>query len=100
MLILSLLQQGPLYGLQVAKQLAALIDGQDDAPPLSYGSVYPALHRLEQQALIAGIDAPSPGGARPIRQYHLTAEGAIELKRLQAAQRKFVEQLSALWGEA
>lgn len=99
MLILTLLQQEPLYGLQIAKQLGALID-DTDAQPLSYGSVYPALHRLEKHRFIEGNDAPSEAGARPIRQYHLTLAGAAELARLQAAQHDFIQQLKVLWGES
>ena len=98
MLILSLLHGGPLYGLQIAKQLGTLVD--DAESRISYGSVYPALHRLEQQGLIQGTSLPSAEGARPIRQYALTPAGNAELTRLQTAQLEFIGQLKALWGKS
>lgn len=97
LLILSLLHSGPHYGLQVAKEINALIDGDG---LLSYGSLYPALHRLESQGLIQGTDGPSPEGARPIRQYALTEAGRAHLADLKAAQRSFQRTLAALWGES
>lgn len=98
LLILTLLHGGPLYGLQIAKQLGMLVD--DAESRISYGSVYPALHRLEQQALIQGTSLPSAEGARPVRQYSLTPAGSAELTRLQTAQLDFIRQLKALWGES
>lgn len=98
MLILTLLHAGPLYGLQVARQLGTLID--DSEAPISFGSVYPALHRLEQQGLIQGTLLPSDEGARPIRQYSLTPAGNAELTRLQTAQLDFIRQLQALWAKS
>ncbi|MBB5234260.1 PadR family transcriptional regulator [Deinococcus budaensis] len=96
LLILSLLHSGPLYGLQVAKQINALID---DGNPLSYGSLYPALHRLETQGFLLGTDRPSPAGARPVREYALTDAGRAHLADLKAAQQDFQRTLTALWGE-
>lgn len=76
---LSLLLDGPHYGLGILDQLR-------DRSGLSVaeGSIYPMLHRLERHGLIASewtVDAPP---ARPRRYYSITAKGRGDLAEAMA----------------
>ena len=78
--ILGMLGDGPLHGYELRKRLAVVLG---PFRPLSYGSLYPALHRLEARDLISGADATPatesaapPLSARRARVvYALTGEG-------------------------
>jgi DNA-binding PadR family transcriptional regulator len=80
--ILGLLQQSPMHGYELRKELAALLGGLRS---ISYGSLYPALKRLQAAGLIASdeptprallpADAPALTGRRGKVVYAITAEG-------------------------
>src|ERR1035437_7152215 len=57
--------------------ISALKERSDGVLDLHEGSVYPALHRLEDLGLIAG--EWKPAGGRRRREYRLTSEGAAVL---------------------
>lgn len=81
--ILGLLHEAPMHGYELRKRLAALLGA---FRAFSYGSLYPALRRLQRAGLIVE-DEPDPveddGAARAARSwgrrarrvYKLTAEG-------------------------
>ncbi len=48
-LLLAILQQGPLHGYAIASELRARSGGALEVPE---GTLYPVLHKLEQQGLI------------------------------------------------
>jgi DNA-binding PadR family transcriptional regulator len=75
-LLLAALEDGPRHGYAVKDALRAGSDGRFDLPT---GTIYPALHRLEQAGLIAGSWSTVDGRRR--RTYRLTADGR---RRLQA----------------
>jgi len=80
--ILGLLQQSPMHGYELRKELSAVLGGLRS---ISYGSLYPALKRLQAAGLIAGddplprallpADAPALTGRRGKVVYTITAEG-------------------------
>ena len=78
--VLGLLNEAPMHGYELRKQLGARL-GTFRA--FSYGSLYPALRRMVREGLITEDEPqPEPGEARPRRStssrrrvYHLTAEG-------------------------
>ena len=80
--ILGLLQQSPMHGYELRKELAAVLGGLRS---ISYGSLYPALKRLQAAGLIASddptprsllpADAPALTGRRGKVVYAITAEG-------------------------
>lgn len=49
-MLLATLHDGPLHGYAIAQELRARSDGAFDLPE---GTIYPALHRLEQSGLLA-----------------------------------------------
>ena len=69
-MVLAVLDDGPLHGYGV---LEALRRGSDGALDLPSGTIYPALHRLENAGLVAS-DWAAAGGRRR-RVYRLTPVG-------------------------
>ena len=80
--VLGLLQQSPMHGYELRKELAQILGGLRS---VSFGSLYPALKRLRAAGLIAvdepdprallPADAPPLTGRRGKVVYRITAEG-------------------------
>jgi transcriptional regulator len=77
LLILKTLSREPLHGWAVAKRMLEL---SDDVLAVQQGSLYPALHRLEQQGWIEAEWKDSKSG-REAKFYTLTREGRQQLER-------------------
>jgi transcriptional regulator len=75
LLILKSLSRGPLHGYAITNHIQ-LVSG--DVLQVEEGSLYPALHRLEQQGWIASEWALSDTNRR-VRYYKLTAIGKRQL---------------------
>jgi DNA-binding PadR family transcriptional regulator len=80
-LILCLLDQQPMYGYQIIKELESKSEGYFR---FKEGTLYPALHRLEQTGLIEGEWQMLANG-RQRRYYNITEKGlhGLETKRSQ-----------------
>jgi transcriptional regulator len=74
-LILQTLQWGPQHGYGIAQAIRA---GSSDVLQVDTGSLYPALHRLEQRTWIAASWKVSAYKQRT-RVYRLTAAGRRQL---------------------
>jgi PadR family transcriptional regulator PadR len=74
LLILKTLALEPLHGVAIADRLAQITRGTFQVQP---GSLFPALHRLEADDLIAGDWSVVDG--RRIKSYSLTAAGRKQL---------------------
>src|SRR6266705_5876140 len=77
MLILRTLQWGPQHGHGIGQALRSL---SDDALRIEHGSLYPALHRLENQGWLASDWRPSEANRRA-KYYRLTASDKRQLAR-------------------
>ena len=77
LLILKTLSREPLHGWAVAKRMLEL---SDDVLAVQQGSLYPALHRLEQQGWIEAEWKDSKSG-REAKFYSLTRDGRQQLER-------------------
>ena len=75
LLILKTLELEPRHGIGVAERIAQITGGTFD---VKAGSLFPALHRLEQHGYIAGEWTQSAEGRR-VRAYRLTREGRRHL---------------------
>jgi transcriptional regulator len=75
MLILRMLQAGPAHGLQIAQDIERR---SDDVLLIEQGSLYPALHRLEERGWIASSWGVSDTNRRA-RFYRLTPKGKKQL---------------------
>jgi len=77
LLILKTIAQEPLHGWGIAKRIQIL---SDDVLSVGQGSLYPALHRLEQQGWVVAEWRDSDLG-RAAKFYALTREGKKQLER-------------------
>ena len=91
LLILRTLLFGPSHGHAIAQRIRAV---SDDVLRVETGSLYPALHRLEAQGLIAATWELSDKGKRA-KYYALTRSGR---KQLTAGQSKW-EQIALAIGK-
>jgi transcriptional regulator len=71
LLILKTLELGPRHGISIAERLRQITSGTFEVKP---GSLFPALHRLEQNGYITGEWTQSAEGRR-VKAYRLTAQG-------------------------
>jgi PadR family transcriptional regulator, regulatory protein PadR len=76
LLILKTLTREPLHGWGIAKRIQVL---SDEELSVGQGSLYPALHRLEQQGWIRAEWKDSDLG-RSAKFYELTKEGRKQLQ--------------------
>jgi DNA-binding PadR family transcriptional regulator len=93
LLLLSVLAAGPVHGYAIISALRDRSDGTFDLPE---GTVYPALHRLEDAGLLASSWADVPGRRR--RVYGLTDKGAAALAAEQTEWRRFAVGVQAVVG--
>ncbi len=77
LLILKTLTREPIHGWGIAKRMLQL---SDDVLSVQQGSLYPALHRLEQQGWIKAEWKETPLG-RSAKFYSLTRDGRRQLDR-------------------
>jgi DNA-binding PadR family transcriptional regulator len=89
-LLLAALEDGPRHGYAVMETLRQTTDGRLDLPT---GTIYPALHRLEQAGLIRGTWSVVAGRRR--RAYQLTAKGARTLSGKRADWHDFAAMITA-----
>src|SRR5690348_13589781 len=87
MLILDVVSRGPTYGYAISQTLSGESKGYFE---LKEGSLYPALHRLEQQDLLSAYWVDSDEGRRR-KYYKLTAEGQRTLKAKRAEWDRFAK---------
>ena len=76
LLILKTVSWGPMHGYAIAKWIQ---DTTDDALRVEEGSLYPALHRLEDKGLIEARWGVSENN-RQAKFYTLTARGRVALR--------------------
>jgi PadR family transcriptional regulator PadR len=93
LLLLSVLAAGPGHGYAIISALRERSGGAFDLPQ---GTVYPALHRLEDAGLLASTWADVSGRRRRI--YGLTEQGAAALASEQSEWRRFATGVQAVAG--
>ncbi|HUB80191.1 MAG TPA: PadR family transcriptional regulator [Bryobacteraceae bacterium] len=77
LLILKAINHEPLHGWGIAKRIQVL---SDEVLSVQQGSLYPSLHRLEQQGWVTAVWKDSELG-RQAKFYALTREGRKQLDR-------------------
>jgi PadR family transcriptional regulator PadR len=93
LLLLSVLSAGPGHGYAI---ITALRDRSAGTFALPEGTIYPALHRLEDSGLLASSWADAEGRRR--RVYGLTDKGAAALAADRAEWRRFATGMQAVVG--
>ena len=95
LILLSLLEDRPLYGFAIIQEARLRTDGYFD---FKEGSLYPALHRMEQDGLIAAHLGEVGRNGKPRRYYALTDPGRQALGAKRKEFRSFTGAVGRLTG--
>jgi transcriptional regulator len=95
LLILKVVALGPLHGYAIAQRLQQI---SRDVVKVNQGSLYPALHRLENRKLLAADWKDSETG-RQAKFYRLTAKGRVQLGAEQASWQRLIEAVGLILAE-
>jgi PadR family transcriptional regulator len=96
MLVLRTLVFGPAHGHTIAR---AIETGSGDVLQVEHGSLYPALHRLESQGLLASFWGTSENN-RKAKYYRLTPAGRKRLATERSRWEQLVEGITRVLGPA
>src|SRR6266511_2576692 len=95
MLLLAVLAPRPAHGYAIIDALRQSSGGAFDLPE---GTVYPALHRLERDGLLASAWSDQTGRRR--RVYELTEQGRAALQAQRQEWEQFARSIDAVLQEA
>lgn len=90
MLLLKLLEEGDMYGYQMIEQLQ---QRSNQVFTLKAGTLYPLLHGLEEQGLLASYEQTAETG-RKRKYYSLTKEGRKLLMAKEQEWNTFVDAIN------
>jgi transcriptional regulator len=96
LLILRLLRSGQLNGWDIMQRIQLVSSEVLDVTP---GSLYPALHRLEERELITALWGSSENNRRA-KFYRLTASGRKQLETERATWERFSGAIDAILRDA
>lgn len=94
LLILQVLAEGASHGYEIAQQIKSRSKNVLD---FKEGTLYPALHGLEQQGLLSSYNREENGRVR--RYYQLTQPGRLELQKERQEWQQFVQAVNLALGE-
>src|ERR1700729_1385643 len=89
LLILKVVALGPVHGYAIAQRLQQV---SKDVVQVPQGSLYPALHRLENRGLLTA-DWKSTGTGRDAKFYRLTRKGKTQLETETASWERLVKAI-------
>ena len=92
MIVLAALASGPAHGYAVIEEIRRRSGEAFDLPE---GTIYPALHRLEQGGLLSSRWVTAESGRRR-RVYALTRQGKRALAERRAVWRQFADAIGGL----
>jgi transcriptional regulator len=92
LLILKVVALGPLHGYAIAQRMQSM---SRNVVQVQQGSLYPALHRLENRGLLAAEWKLTETG-REAKFYKLTAKGRTQLGAEEASWRRLTEAIGAI----
>ena len=92
LLILKTLQGGPMHGYGIASRIEEV---SDELLRVEEGSLYPALHRIQQTGWIRAQWKKSENG-RPAKYYRLTAAGQKQLESEEERWKKLTRGVSKI----
>jgi PadR family transcriptional regulator PadR len=96
LLVLKVVAPAPLHGYGIAQRLQQL---SRDVVQVQQGSLYPALHRLENRGLLAAEWRPSDTG-REAKFYSLTRKGRRQLAAEESGWRRLAEAIGLILANA
>ena len=92
LLILKVVALGPVHGYSVAQRLQQV---SRDVVQVPQGSLYPALHRLENRGLLAAEWRQTDSG-RDAKFYRLTRKGKTQLEMQTASWRRLSDAVALI----
>jgi PadR family transcriptional regulator, regulatory protein PadR len=92
LLILKIVTFGPVHGYSIAQRLQQV---SRDVVQVPQGSLYPALHRLENRGLLAAEWSETDSG-RDAKFYRLTRKGRAELDAQTASWRRLSTAIGSI----
>jgi PadR family transcriptional regulator, regulatory protein PadR len=92
MVILQVVAAGPIHGYALAQRIRLI---SRDLLQIQQGSLYPALHRLENRGLLAAEWNESETG-RDAKYYRVTASGRAQLRKETAAWARLSEAIALI----
>ena len=92
LLILTIVANEPQHGYAIAQRLRPM---SREVIQVRQGSLYPALHRLEQRGLLAPAWRPSETG-REAKYYRLTRAGRAQLDAERASWRRLTRAIGVV----
>jgi transcriptional regulator len=96
LLILKVVALGPVHGYAIAQRLEQVSRGVVQVPE---GSLYPALHRLENRNFLAA-DWKETETGREAKFYRLTRKGRKQLEAEAASWERLIEAIGLILGMA
>ena len=97
MLVLRTLQLGPAHGHEIAKHIQRT---SDDVLQVEHGSLYPALHRLEQKGWLTAKWEVAKDRNREFKYYRLTAAGKKQLLAEESKWNQLAAAIARVMGPA
>jgi len=94
-LILEALAREPTHGYRIAQRIKERSDGVLD---FKEGTLYPALHKLENEGLVEAYEGMEKGRSR--RYYRITKSGHRTLAKDRAEWRELSRAVTIILGEA
>jgi transcriptional regulator len=94
LLILKVVALGPVHGYAIAQRLQQV---SRDVVQVPQGSLYPALHRLENRGLLTA-DWRETGTGRDAKFYRLTRKGRARLNAEAAGWQRLTEAIGLILG--
>jgi PadR family transcriptional regulator len=92
LLILNVVAAGPLHGYAIAQRLKLV---SREVVSITQGTLYPALHRLENRGFLAAEWKHSDTG-RDAKFYRLTAKGRSHMNSEAASWRRLTQAIAAI----
>ena len=96
LLVLQVAANGPIHGYAIAQRIRQV---SRDVLRVPQGSLYPALHRLENRKLLVAEWKPSDTG-RDARFYRLTRKGRVHLQEQTESWTRLAEAVGLILGTA
>ena len=92
LLVLKVVALGPLHGYAIAQRLQQI---SRDVVQVQQGTLYPALHRLENRGLLSA-DWKLTDTGRDAKFYRLTRKGRAQLERETASWQRLTEAIGLI----
>lgn len=95
LIVLTILERKPLYGFAIIQEAKDRTAGYFD---FKEGSLYPALHRMEQDGLLSAQYGETGRNGKPRKYYAITEKGLATLREKRQEFSTFTQAVTRLAG--